>query len=146
MIYSYKLYSALKTIFNLKITVFKLNRVLQTNIQNETIFLTFFTILRTCIFCFMKSTLHQKNNQTHNLYVFLHLILSHKLNSTYLYFTQNDIWLTNKDSIKTLKILLNYNFFLTVVPLLFDSLDGGAWPFWLSGLTCLVNSGNFKRH
>ena len=82
----------------------------------------------------------KKNNQTHNLYVFLHLILSHKLNSTYLYFTQNDIWLTNKDSIKTLKILLNYNFFLTVVPLLFDSLDGGAWPF------CLINSGNFNRH
>ena len=141
MIYSYKLYSALKTIFNLKITVFKLNRVLQTNIQNETIFLTFFTILRTCIFCFMKSTLHQKKIIKHTTCTFfLHLILSHKLNSTYLYFTQNDIWLTNKDSIKTLKILLNYNFFLTVVPLLFDSLDGGAWPF------CLINSGNFNRH
>ena len=31
---------------------------------------------------------------------------------------------------------------LTVVPLLFDSLDGGAWPFWVDGLLCLVNSAN----
>ena len=28
------------------------------------------------------------------------------------------------------------------MPLLFDSSDGGAWPFWVGGLPFLVNSGN----
>ena len=32
-----------------------------------------------------------------NVRFFLHLIFSHKLNSTYLYFTPNETWLTNKD-------------------------------------------------
>ena len=40
----------------------------------------------------------KKNNQKYKSTFFLHLIFSHKLNSTYLFFNPNDTWLTNKDS------------------------------------------------